>query len=362
MVNMDKKDYPILLTRHLDALMVEWKKVSGEIIDSCRTICPEGSGLADKFISFLEVTGKFIRPNMFLFGYRLGGVEPDEKIIRLAISFELLHTYLLIEDDIIDQSDLRRGISSVHKLAEEYHQKNLLLGDSKHFGVSIAITFGLAICAKACEIWSNAEMAGIALPQSRKIFDRMHYDVSWGQYLDVMIPTQRKIPTKEVIIQIMEEKTSKYTIKNPLQSGAVQGGVSHENILWIAEFGKQLGIAYQIVDDILGVYGKPSVTGKPIDSDIHEGKETLLVWSALESATFFDRKVMIDFYTGNDRSDTAIASIKNIFNKYDVRSKAEGIATEYVNRALEIVHTAPITYSAKQELKIFSKFIIERNK
>jgi geranylgeranyl diphosphate synthase type I len=250
----------------------------------------------------------------------------------------------------------------VHKLAEAYHQEHSLRGDLKHFGTSVAITFGLAICAKACEIWSDAEVAKIALPKARKIFDHMHYDVSWGQYLDIMIPAQTKIPTKEMIIQIMEEKTSKYTIKNPLQSGAVQGGVAHENIAWLAEFGKQLGIAYQIADDILGVYGKPSMTGKSIDSDIREGKATFLVWLALDSAISFDRQVILNFYTGNNRNDKAVVAIKNIFDKYNVRIKAEDDAKEYINRALEIIHTAPINNLAKQELEIFSKFIIERNK
>lgn len=359
---MPKLDYPILLTRHLDALKAEWKVVSAEIVESCRAIYPDGADLADDFAKFLEAPGKFIRPSMFLFGYKLGGHEPDENIIRLALTFELLHTYLLVEDDIMDESDFRRGVPAVHKLAKAYHEKYGLRGDAKHFGESLAITFGLAICAKACEIWSDLQIAGIAKAEARKIFDRMHYDVSFGQYLDLIVPAQTRVPTKELIAQIMEEKTSKYTIKNPSQSGAIQGGVSAENTKWLEEFGKQLGIAYQVADDIIGVYGDPKVTGKSADSDIREGKATFLVLAALESATPADKQTVIDFYTGNDRSDAKVAEIKKIFDICNVRAKAGVIATEYMNSALDVVDLAPIAEEAKNELKIFARFVVERNK
>ena len=352
---MPKQDYPILLTRHIEALKAEWKVVSAEIIESCHAIYPEGSGLADEFALFLEAPGKFIRPSMFLFGYRLGGNEPDEKIIHLALAFELLHTYLLIHDDIMDASDFRRGVPSVHKLCEAYHQKNLLRGDSAYFGVSMAVLFGDIVSAKAMQLWSEVETT---MP-ARATFDTMHTDVCLGQYLDLMAPFGKEIPSRAVVEQIMKEKTSKYTMTAPLMTGARIAGVG---TTWIQDFGTNLGIAYQVADDIIGVYGDPKVTGKSVDSDIREGKATFLVWSALESATSTDKQAVIDFYTGNDRSDTKVHEIKSIFDTYDVRTKAGVIATEYMNRALKVIETAPIASEAKEELKTFSKFVVERNK
>ena len=356
---MKKQNYPKLLTRHSEALMTEWKKVSVEIIDSCRKIYPEGAGLADEFARFLENPGKFIRPSMFLFGYRLGSSEQDEKIIRLAISFELLHTYILIHDDIVDASDFRRGVPSAHRLCEMYHQKTKLRGNAEYFGGSMAILFGDIVSAKATQLWSEAEVAGISRPIARATFDVMHTDVCLGQYLDLMAPLGPRVPQRDVVERIMREKTSKYTITAPLTTGAIMAGVPTE---WIKDFGTNLGVAYQVADDILGVYGDPSVTGKSIDSDIREGKATFLVWSALESATSDDRQTVIKFYIGNDRSDIAVALVKNIFDKYDVRAKAGTTATEYMNKALVVVDAAPIAEVAKEELKTFSKFVVERNK
>ncbi|MFA6006602.1 MAG: polyprenyl synthetase family protein [Candidatus Paceibacterota bacterium] len=356
---MEKKDYPILLTRHLEALKAEWKIASAEIIESCRAIYLEGSGLANEFARFLEAPGKFIRPSMFLFGYRLGGNEPDEKLIRLALAFELLHTYLLIHDDIMDASDLRRGVPSVHRLCEAYHKKEKFRGDSAYFGVSMAILFGDIISSKAIQLWSEAEVAGASLPKARATFDAMHVEVCLGQYLDLMSPAGSKVPSRDIVAQIMEEKTSKYTMTAPLTSGLLMIDAPSE---WVRDFGTNLGIAYQVADDILGVYGDPRVTGKSADSDIREGKATFLVWSVLESATSDDKQTVIEFYTGNDRSDDAVLRVKNLFDKYDARAKAGAIASEYMSKALDVLTNAPISDIAKDELKIFSKFVVERNK
>lgn len=360
---MPTQDYPVLLTRHLDALKAEWKLVSAEIVESCRAIYPEGGGLADEFARFLEAPGKFIRPSMFLFGCNLNperrNLSQNKGILRLALAFELLHTYLLIHDDIMDASDFRRGVPSVHRLCEAYHKKEQLHGSADYFGVSMAVLFGDVVAAKAMQLWSEAGVAGISTPQARATFDTMHTDVCVGQYLDLMAPLGKEIPSRSVVEQIMKEKTSKYTMTAPLMTGAI---LSQSETNWIKDFGTNLGIAYQVADDIIGVYGDPKVTGKSVDSDIRESKATFLVWAALESATSHDKQAVIDFYTGNDRSDTAVANIKKIFDMYDVRTKAGVIAAEYMNRALRVVETAPISVEAKQELAIFSKFVVERNK
>jgi len=358
---MSKQEYPIILTRHIEALKSEWRRVSAEIIESCKSTYPEGSGLALEFARSLDNPGKFIRPSIFLFGYRLGDNGPDEKILRLALSFELLHTYLLIHDDIIDASDLRRGVPSMHRLCEAYHKKENLRGDSANFGTSMAVLFGDVISAKACGLWSEAGTMGLANSHARAIFDTMHYDVCWGQYLDIMAPLGRDIPSRQIIEQIMAEKTSKYTIKNPIQSGAIQGGLSPEKTFWMEEFGKQLGIAFQIADDILGVYGEPAITGKDASSDLREGKATFLVWSALESADEDDKKIISDFYTGNDRSASAVIRVKEIFDKYGVREKALAIANEYKERALATIVDAPISETYKEELATFANFVVMRN-
>jgi len=160
----------------------------------------------------------------------------------------------------------------------------------------------------------------------------------------------------------MEEKTSNYTIKNPLQAGAALGGVKEKDRSWINEFGKQLGIGFQVADDILGVYGDPKVTGKSADSDIYSGKATFLMLAALESADAKDRKILTGFYAGNERSQEKINEIKEIFNKYHVRESAMVTANEYKDRALAIIAKAKISGVAKEELSIFSKFVVERNK
>lgn len=363
---MPKADYPILLTRHLEALKLEWKKVSEEVTESCKEIYPEGSELINEFAKFLEAPGKFIRPSMFLFGCTLdnGNVRrlnllENKSTFRLAIAFELLHTYLLIHDDIMDASDFRRGVPSVHKLCETYHCNNKLRGSAEYFGISMAILFGDIISAKAMQLWSEAEVAGIATPAAHMIFDQMHTDVCLGQYLDLMVPLQNNIPSKDVVEQIMREKTSKYTMTAPLTIGAT---IAQEQTDWIPAFGTNLGIAYQVADDILGVYGETSVTGKSVDSDIREGKATFLVWAALESASPEDKKTITDFYTGNSKNDELVKKVKDIFDNNQVRSKAGDIATKYMNKAIQVLAEAPITDDQKSELATFATFVVTRNK
>lgn len=356
---MQKTEYPALLTRRLDRLKDEWKSISSDIIIKCRDIYPEGTDLADAFARFLEAPGKFIRPSMFLFGYELKGTEPSAEIIRLALSFELLHTYLLIHDDIMDASDFRRGVPSVHRLAEEYHRTHALRGDAAYFGISVAVLFGDIIATRAIELWSEALTAGVATPAARAVFDEMHRDVCWGQYVDLMAPTQKKIPSREIITMIMKEKTSKYTMTAPLMTGAVMAEVPLD---WIGDFGTALGIAYQVADDILGVYGDTAVTGKSNDSDIREGKATYLLWAALEAATPEDREIITHFYTGNERNEYAAAEVKSLFDRYNVRKKAEDIAVEYMKQALTVIDGAPIDSSAKELLSTLAHFVVERNK
>ena len=198
---MDKKTYPEILTKHLPAIKREWVRVTGEILGDTEKAFDAELPLVPVIESYLAKPGKFVRPSLFLFGYSLSGKKIDSKIVRFALSLELLHTYLLVHDDIMDQSDLRRGVKSLHKLFEDYHEKAGLKGSSENFGVSMAILFGDILASKADEIWTVAENGGLIEPSTRILFEKMKREVNYGQLVDIMVSEEKKFPEKRMRIE-----------------------------------------------------------------------------------------------------------------------------------------------------------------
>jgi geranylgeranyl diphosphate synthase, type I len=240
----------------------------------------DAAPVVDSLSQFVLEAGKRLRPAFVWWGYRGAGGRPEgpeaEATIRAACSVELLHACALIHDDIMDGSDVRRGRPAVHVGFAELHRRLGWRGDPAAFGEGAAVLMGdLAFT------WADVALAEAGLPERRlaaalRVFNRLRSELMGGQYLD-LVEASRGSPAEPAVRRVLVYKSGKYSIERPLHLGhAIAAGAAPLADAYSA-YGLPLGEAFQLRDDVLGVFGAPEVTGKPAGDDLREGKETYLV-------------------------------------------------------------------------------------
>jgi geranylgeranyl diphosphate synthase type I len=226
--------------------------------------------------------GKRLRPIFVYWGWRTvhGPDEDDQALIRAAASLELLHACALVHDDVMDASETRRGRPAAHTAFATMHRDSGWTGDAHVFGTAAAIVLGDLLLS-----WADAMFARAGVPNlaARGVYDEMRQLVMAGQYLDMLSQARGAYDVDEAL-RVIEFKTSKYTIEGPLHLGAAVAGAPREVFDVLTAYGLALGEAFQLRDDVLGVFGDPSVTGKPAGDDLREGKHTLLTALAMQAA------------------------------------------------------------------------------
>ncbi|GAA2146003.1 polyprenyl synthetase family protein [Actinomadura napierensis] len=229
--------------------------------------------------------GKRLRPAFCYWGWRAadGGTD-DPAIVHAAASLELLQASALIHDDVMDSSDTRRGQPSVHRRFEALHHAQGWPGAAVPFGAGTAILLGDLCLAWSSEMFETCGLDEERRRRGRAVYDLMRTEVMCGQYLDMLEGT-RGGATAETALRVVEFKSAKYTIERPLHLGAALAGADPRVTAALTGYGLPLGIAFQLRDDVLGVFGDPAETGKPAGDDLREGKRTVLVALTLERAT-----------------------------------------------------------------------------
>lgn len=224
-----------------------------------RAELPDGAPLIDEMIRMLAAGGKRLRPAFCVWGYRAAGGRHGDDIVAAAASLELLHTFALVHDDIMDVSDERRGLPTTF---------------AAH-GINVALLAGdlALVLADACLMESGFDSA--PLGRAFEVYSRMRQEVIVGQYLDVKAGERASIEVEEAR-RIAVLKSGRYSIEEPLLIGAALAGADRDWTAALQAFGAPLGEAFQLRDDLLGTFGERSSTGKPVDSDIREGKRHVL--------------------------------------------------------------------------------------
>ena len=225
--------------------------------------------------------GKRLRPEFCHAGWLVAGGDPaDPGIIAASAAFEWLQGSALAHDDLMDESDTRRGKPSIHRAFEASHRDGGGVGDAAQFGRSTAVLLGDLMLS-----WADESLRGAAdlsptvaanLSRAFGYFDLCKTEVVAGQFLDVVGQTRTTFSVEEAM-RVVRFKSAKYTIERPLHVGAAFAGASESLIETLSAFGIPLGEAFQLRDDVLGVFGDPSVTGKPAGDDLREGKRTVLI-------------------------------------------------------------------------------------
>ena len=266
--------------------------------------------------------GKRTRARFVLAGAAQAGVhESDprfEAVLAAATAVELFHAAALVHDDLLDRSDTRRGRPATHRVFERVHAEGGWIGDREHFGVSAAILAGdlLLMWSDDLFVEAGAGVDDAAAARFRAEVSRMRTEVTAGQYLDIVeelawpvVPVAERAGRA---VAIATSKSARYSVEAPLVLGALLAGADDALIARIREFGLPLGLAFQLRDDVLGVFGDSAVTGKPAGDDLREGKRTLLIAEVEQRAAAADVE-FIDSRLGRpDLDDAEIARIQRL--------------------------------------------------
>ena len=307
-------------------------------------------------ISGLLAGGKRLRPAFCYWGWRGAGGPDCPEIINAAAALELLHAGALIHDDLMDASDTRRGQPSLHRQFEARHARSRWHGSPVAFGMGAAILMGDLLICWTDEMFHASGLPGEALRQGRPVLDRMRTEVFAGQYLDLLGQVTAD-ETLESALRVVEFKTTKYTIERPLHLGAalaggLDGPAGRDAGLAAAytAYGLPLGLAFQLRDDILGVFGDPAQTGKPAGDDVREGKRTVLLAIARDRATAGQAEV-IDRYLGDPAlAEAGTAEVRAAIAGTGALAECERMIGRHVSEAIAALAGAPVTGEAREAL------------
>jgi geranylgeranyl diphosphate synthase type I len=246
-----------------------------------RSVHPDLRLLADAARSAVLDGGKRLRPSFAYWGWRCvrAAGEPGEvALLRAAASLELLQACALVHDDVIDGSDTRRGGPAAHIRFGRQHRERNWPGSAQSFGHAGAILLGDLLLSWSEEMFSDAidPLPAARAAAARIHFDLMRTEVVAGQFLDVLAQTRGDFDPDEAL-RVIRFKTAKYTVQRPLLLGAAAAGADRRVLAQLSDYGNAVGEAFQLRDDLLGVFGDPAATGKPAGDDLREGKRTLLL-------------------------------------------------------------------------------------
>ncbi len=237
------------------------------------------TGLLSEFVA----GGKFVRSTFTYLGW-LSGAEESDAALRAAASTELVHAFALLQDDVMDRSALRRGRPAVHMRLAEWHRAQGLGGPAERFGESAAILLGDLCLVWAEQLLRESGVGAAALARGWPRYDTLRGELAVGQFADLINDT-RSNPSLDEVLEVTRRKSGNYTVRRPLELGAALAGCDEQILGVLGEYGGLVGEAFQLRDDVLGVFGRPSVTGKPSGGDLRERKATSVVVLAGEMAT-----------------------------------------------------------------------------
>jgi geranylgeranyl diphosphate synthase type I len=315
----------------LDRALGEWLDAKRDEAVAAGT--PEMLELIDGVGQLATQGGKRLRPALVYYTYRACGGAADEEVLPLALSTELLHTYLLIHDDIMDHAEVRRGLPAAHVRFREAHRAHGLHGDAEDFGRSAAILLGDLSQSWAVELAARVSTGQPASGgELARCFSAMCQEVIGGQYLELMV-AQRRAATEEELLRVLRLKSGRYTAERPIQLGALLAGAPPEVLAELSRYGAAVGEAFQLQDDLLGVFGDPETVGKPVDADLKEGKFTFLIHHAQATATPEQRRVL-DAALGNpEATPEATAAARRVLAETGAREAVSAMTAERLRAA-----------------------------
>ncbi|MGW5669971.1 polyprenyl synthetase family protein [Micromonospora sp. NPDC003776] len=321
-------------------------------VDSLTEIDAAMGGFAATARDCVLAGGKRVRPTFAYWGWRgvAGGDPPLSTVLPALAALELLHTFALVHDDVMDASDTRRGLPTAHRAAAARHRAAGHTGDPDRYGEAVAVLIG-----DLCMVWADRLMAHAAVPPARlldvrRCYDRMRIETVAGQFLDVLGENDAANWSVDRALRVARYKTASYTVQRPLLFGAGLAGAHPDSPLIAAytRYGLAVGEAFQLRDDLLGVYGDPATTGKPAGDDLRTGKPTTLLMLARQLATPDQRRVLDR--AGAVTAPGEVARLAELVRDTGAVSRVERMISERVGEALAALHITSIDETARTAL------------
>ena len=310
---------------------------------------------------FIRAGGKRLRPAFCHWAFVAAGGDPEAQlVVDAGAALELLHTFALIHDDVMDGSLRRRGKDTVHLSFESRHAEGAWRGEGRRFGEGVAILVGdLAF------VYADILLAG-APSDAAEVFAQLRIEVNVGQYLD-LLGTVRGDVGLDQARRISRYKSGKYTVERPLHLGAALAGRLDELAGPLSAFGGPLGEAFQLRDELLGAFGDPAVTGKPVGPDLREGKPTTLLAFAVAAADGASAKLLADRFGAPDLTPAEVAELQAILDQTGAREQVEVAIRDLLGEALAALEEAPLVDGpvgrhARQQLVELAYFATGRDR
>lgn len=300
--------------------------------------------------------GKHLRSAFCFVGFVGAGGDPmDYRVIDAGAAIELMHTFALFHDDVMDGSATRRGVPTTHIKSTQQHQANHWVGESRRFGEGVAILVGDLAFVYADQLLIDAP------PQVWNIWNELRIELNIGQYLD-LIGTAQSERRRSKAERISRYKSGKYTIERPLHLGALLANPKHpaEILGALSAYGLPLGDAFQMRDDVLGAFGDTAITGKPVGDDLREGKPTPLLAIAIARATEAQLKVL-QLVGTSQLDDSQIADIQQVIIETGALAELEAHIHTLTESAFAAARIAPITQDARDSLAELAAFVSWRD-
>lgn len=314
-----------------------------EHLEETSKIDPRTEQVAKYLKDYTMRAGKRLRPIFTIAGYLAVGGEEENNIISTSSFIELSHTYILLHDDVIDEDNLRRGGLSFHKQFEAQHGEESLQGDSERFGINMATNAGDLADSYSLKKLMEAPFPAKVRIEALEKLQEIYRHTGFGEALELLAEHK---PLEEIIEdEILKNhalKTAQYTVAGPLEIGCIFGRGDEEQKEVLKEYGMKVGKAYQLYDDILSLFGEEGDTGKPVGSDLEQGKRTLLILKAIENSEEEERKFLKEVLGKDNINEQELEKSKEIV-------KASGSLEYCRSRVRELIE------DGKEDLRSSSK-------
>ncbi|MGB8389226.1 polyprenyl synthetase family protein [Mycobacterium sp.] len=321
-----------------------------EFIAARRAAELEGTGIdavGDILAEFVS-GGKCLRSTFMYLGW-LCGAPPSTAALRAAASFELVHAFALLQDDVMDGSAQRRGRPAAHLQLARWHRERRLSGAARKFGESAAILLG-----DLCLIWAGQMLreSGVGperLQRAWPRYDAMRTELAVGQFADLTSDV-RHLPSLEAVLEVARRKSGNYTVRRPLEIGAAMAGCDDRTLSQLGRYGTAVGEAFQLRDDVLGVFGSPAATGKPSGGDLLEHKATSVVVAAYRLADPPARRELNELMNGEILDAAALERWKALIVATGAVQLIEEMISDRVASACNIVRDMRIDEAVRATL------------
>jgi geranylgeranyl diphosphate synthase type I len=304
--------------------------------------------------------GKRFRAAFCYWGHLAVAPSPvdEDALVRACASLELLHASALVHDDFMDASDTRRGRPATHRRFEGEHRSAGWCGDPEQYGAAAAILLGDLLLSWSDELLRRCGLPFVQVAPALEVFDRCRSEVIAGQFLDVSAQARGRADV-DTAMTVLRYKSAKYSIERPLHIGAALAGAAPTTMAELTAVGLPLGEAFQLRDDLLGVFGDPATTGKPAGDDLIEGKRTVLVALALDAASPADA-TLLDRSLGTSLDEAQVAELRRIIDSSGAHAQVEAVIGELADHAVTALDKADIDDRARAVLRELASAATQR--